>query len=94
MSQTYKQVKSEVERAVLVAMTCDLCGKQGPRGRWTEDIFRIAETTVQLKIGSSYPDGGMGDMWDVDICPDCFRDKLIPWLQSQGAAVRETEWDW
>ena len=93
MSKTYTQVKSEVERSVLVAMTCDLCGKQTRRHDWTEGFYRVAETTIECRVGTSYPEGGSGKLYDVDICPGCFRDKLIPWLQSQGAAVRETEWD-
>ena len=94
MTKTYKKVRSEVENTFLVAMTCDLCDKQTKRHDWTTGIYEVAETTVQFKEGTNYPDGGCGTLYDVDICPGCFRDKLIPWLRSQGATVRETEWDW
>ena len=93
MSKGYKKVTSEVERDVLVAMSCDLCRKTTTKHDWATGFYEVAETTVESKEGTSYPDGGSGTLYDVDICPDCFRDKLIPWLQSQGAAVRETEWD-
>ena len=94
MSKTYKQVKSEVERSVLEVMKCDLCGRKSNGEDWSPGGYRMAEVEVKLKEGTNYPEGGFGTLYDVDICPDCFRDKLIPWLQSQGAAVRETEWDW
>ena len=94
MSKGYKKVTSEVERMVLVAMSCDLCRKISHKENWTTDCYQVAETTVEFREGSNYPDGGSGTLYDVDICPDCFRDKLIPWLLAEGAAVRETEWDW
>jgi len=94
MSKGYKKVTSEVERMVLVAMSCDLCRKISHKENWTTDYYQVAETTIECRVGTSYPESGDDRFYDVDICPDCFRDKLIPWLQSQGATVRETEWGW
>jgi hypothetical protein len=30
----------------------------------------------------------------VDICPDCFIDKVKPWVESQGIEFREEEIDY
>ncbi len=31
---------------------------------------------------------------DVDLCPECFKERLLPWLDSQGAKARIEDWDW
>lgn len=79
-----------------VRLVCDLCKCEAPdseRETWGEDSFKVAETTISLKEGSSYPEGGMGELLKFDICPDCFRDRLVPWMKSQGAEPTETDWD-
>tara|TARA_Y100000310_G_C20654248_1_gene801176 strand:+ start:138 stop:416 length:279 start_codon:yes stop_codon:yes gene_type:complete len=43
--------------------------------------------------GEHYPEGGSGECMLVDLCPDCFRDKLVPWLKSQGADVEYIGYD-
>ncbi len=84
---------------VLVCRSCDLCGEKSNRddcwscGNWTVNETKI-KVNVCLKEGFSYPDGGNGSEWDVDVCPKCFKDKLIPWFISQGAKIKEEEWDW
>jgi ribosomal protein S27E len=73
---------------VTASVTCDLCGKVISRQRGNAEIVEIRHRT-----GSSYPEGGSGVDFEVDMCPDCFDSKLVPWLQSQGAEIRETNWD-
>jgi hypothetical protein len=78
-------------------MTCDLCGRESKANHsddWGEGNFDIAETEVRLKVGDSYPEGGAGTEIEFDICPKCFRERLIPWLESQGTKVEEKGWDW
>ena len=82
---------------VVTKVTCDICGCVGsPRGWPVKDghNYEVRETKVHCKIGNSWPEGGSGVEYGVDICTDCFTGKLIPWLRSQGAVVREEEWDW
>jgi len=50
--------------------------------------------TVKQKEGESYPDGGSGTEYEIDLCPDCFKNRLVPWLKSEGANIGEMEWDW
>lgn len=75
---------------------CDFpgCGKRTDDGK----IYEVKESEVRVEVrlreGESYPDGGSGTEIEIDICPDCFRDKLIPWLQSQGVRTEVEEWDW
>ena len=86
---------------VLVKMTCDLCGREARAGQWhgsDHSCWDVNETevevTVRSKEGQSYPEGGSGTEFVVDVCPWCFRDRLLPWLRSQGAHIEEREWDW
>ena len=81
-----------------VARICDLCGTVTKREDWNAGIYEIDETEIRVEVrqkeGSNYPEGGMGTEYDIDLCPNCFKDKLVPWLISQGANIEKKEWDW
>jgi len=86
------------ERLVLDEVACDLCGKVGKDGDWETSAWGVAESEIEIEVrykdGSSYPEGGSGQKYNVDICPDCFREKLIPWLESQGCKAKFEDWGW
>lgn len=72
---------------------CDLCGKTTARN-WGAKRFEVAETEVRLRTGENYPDGGSGQETTVDVCPTCFKEKLIPWVESLGGKPTVEQWDW
>ena len=95
-----KTIPARTKR-IVTERTCDLCSAKaaaisGPCADWSKENFDfdVAETEVRYKSGESYPEGGSGTEVVVDICPQCFNDKLMPWLREQGVTVEETEWDW
>lgn len=94
----YKKVFKTIENEVLVETTCDLCGTFAKDGDWQSSIYEVNEVevkvTVRKKDGSIYPEGGWGTSYNVDMCPDCFENKLIPWLESQGCKTEREEWGW
>ena len=94
----YKDVKIPARvKSQIYKTTCDLCGKKAlDEGLhiWGEGKFDATETELRLKTGDSYPDGGYGEVLDIDICPDCFKEKLIPWLKGQGVDCTFKKWDW
>jgi len=95
----YETKTVAVERRVCVSITCDLCHRtQEGTDRWEAAMYEINETQVQITVlqkeGSSYPDGGSGDEVVIDICPECFKGKLIPWVESHGTRVERKDWDW
>ena len=94
----YKQSSKLVVSEVLVSTTCDLCGVEAKRGEYCSSVYDVEETevevTVSKKDGYSCPDGGSGTEYVVDICPDCFKNKLIPWLKSQGCKAERLDWNW
>jgi hypothetical protein len=83
-----------------IKQTCDLCGAEAlspdnwsDHSTWDNLNETEIDVTVRQKNGSSYPEGGSGTKFEVDVCPKCFKEKLVPWLRSQGAQVEEKEWD-
>jgi hypothetical protein len=90
----YEEKKIERLEKHFKSITCDLCGAKGRsdcQDAWGGGPFDVAETTVQMRTGKSYPDCYNYTYKEVDICTMCFKTKLIPWLESQGATVRERE---
>lgn len=103
MSRVYKDriipARPETRRSVVSHVSCDLCGCPGDPDcyteiSWTQDPSEILLTTVALMQGTSHADGGSLQLTTCDICPNCFRVKLRPWLESQGAAFRDFKNDW
>lgn len=98
IKEKYTVPAYEAER--IVARKCDLCETkaEGYNGNWPYSDWDIDETDIRTEVkyrtGSQYPGGGNTTLYEVDICPQCFKDKLIPWVKSQGGTVRETESDW
>ena len=88
---TVQVMREQVETILLV---CDICGRQGSTVRdWGSGAFDATETTVELVEGSRYPEGGAGTKRTIDICPTCFKEKLIPWVEGHGkTSIEEEEW--
>lgn len=94
MKKYEKQTRPASTYDALVETKCDLCGKITTR-EWREDgTYDATESEVRLKTGASYPEGGSGHETTIDICPACFKSKLIPWVKSQGGEPTTKEWDW
>jgi hypothetical protein len=77
----------------LKEIKCDLCGKT-TKNEWKTEYYDAFESEIKMKTGDNYPDGGAGELVEIDICPDCFTSKLIPWVKEQGGEPTVTDWDW
>ena len=84
--------KKEVEQ--VIAIQCDLCGKQYHPRNWGGSLYDVKRTEVSYESGEVYPEGGSTELISYDICPKCFMEKLVPWLESQGAEYEESELDY
>jgi hypothetical protein len=80
------------QRDIYDYTVCDIC-KDESNEEWAPG-FSAFESTVEISDGESFPEGGSGTSIKYDICPKCFKEKLIPWLESQGAETKVNEWDW
>lgn len=81
-------------RVVLDHVLCDLCKKRFDDEDWGKDCYDVLETEVRMKTGNHWPDSGDTEETVFDICPDCFRDVLMPFLKSKGAepTIEEVSW--
>lgn len=83
---------------------CDICGA---RIKWPGS-YEVKEIGFELqlsvhrfrvklgyKTGASYPEGGNSREEEFDVCPECWTNRVVPWMQShQGVSPRVTECDW
>lgn len=83
-------------REEVETVTCDLCRKtvhpaDTERGGTVDWVggYNIETTTVSMSTGYSYHETTSVDYTIFHICPQCFRDKLMPWLATQGAKPTE-----
>lgn len=74
----------------LVYIDCDICHETIKHG----NMFDVDEIKVEHKLGVCYPETSNGQTLSFDICEKCFNQKLIPWLESQGAKPTIEEWDY
>ena len=79
-----KHIPARVDK-YMKCVTCDYCGKQGKYGwyssRYNHDETKI-EVTIKHEAGHHYPEGSTGQRFATDMCPDCFNQKLIPFVLS------------
>lgn len=79
---------------VLNYVKCELCGAQSRNENWSPGQYEVTDPDVTLEEGTHYPEGRSTTTIILDICPKCFKEKLIPWFISQGGTPRESESDW
>ena len=88
----------ETTAKIIEFIQCDICGKKANNHDWSAGTYNIDETEFKILIrqrdGTNYPECAWGTEYEADICPDCFKDKLIPWLDGQGCKAKRKEWDW
>lgn len=86
--KTYEKRTKTYEETILVERKCDLCGSLAKTSDWGASCYEVNETEISVSIkqkeGQQYPECGSGTEYEVDMCPDCFKNKLVPWLRSQG----------
>ncbi len=62
-----------------VRLKCDICGEKSSGAYdWAKNCYEVEETTIEWKTGYSYPEGNFFDVFECDICPKCFEEKVIP----------------
>jgi hypothetical protein len=96
MSQRFEEtvVPAKTEKR-LVERACDICQGKADRpgtGHWeAADTFAISRTTVSFEEGTSFPGDYNTETMSFDICPTCFKDKLVKFFAMFGAKPRNHE---
>jgi hypothetical protein len=79
----------------LVEVTCDICKRRADRpggGQWdAPSAYTVSETSVSCEEGDASPEGGNIESLSFDICPTCFKEKLIPFFALFGAKPHSSE---
>ncbi len=100
---TVSKIEQNVTRTEIKTefVICDLCGLKDEKAgeyqlktNWKSVGYEDKCTTkISLEEYASFPDGDTwGKVIGFHICADCFRNKLIPWMKSQGATLTEQEY--
>lgn len=90
----YKTFEETVTRQVCTKVVCDLCGAEGRElgneVQWEKTTYDAA-TTIFAESGARWPDSAQVETTRFDVCPNCFKTKLVPWMKSQGATPTISE---
>jgi hypothetical protein len=88
--KTYKTIQVPAkEQSVLDGTFCDLCGCS-----LDSKYYEVDDVEIEYRKGASYPEGGGGTSVTVDMCGNCFKTELIPWLKGRGADPVAKEWSY
>lgn len=78
----------------LVEIRCDLCNSIATNGDWNKSNWGVEEIEISYRGGNAYPECGDGVSYSIDLCPKCFKEKLVPWLNEQGANINAIKWEY
>jgi hypothetical protein len=78
----------------LRAIRCELCGKEAANGDWSAKTYDVAVVTVSMEVGEDFGGSGSIKRTSYELCLDCFRNRLMDWIEGQGAhrTVEELSW--
>lgn len=88
-----KQIERKYSEEIVEFTICDVCKHKFVGEKWGVGYYDVAETIIKMRIGKSYPEGSHGEEISLDVCPNCFEEKLIPLLETIGVIPNYTEWD-
>ncbi len=78
-------------------LKCDFCGKESKNANhdenpWETDGLDTDSVTIQHKQGNYWGNDGDSNTLDADMCPSCFRAKLLPWLRANAVGKLDYEY--
>jgi len=95
MARSFEKQKVTREVAVVTAISCDICKKAGRLSDQSfgdvDDLSDVAECEVSCTTGEQGYDYGDKTILRYDVCPDCFREKIMPLFEAHGAVARVEE---
>lgn len=96
-----KQALKLANSPIVTHVICDLCGRETYRttddlpesGNWVAMSGEIHSITIVCKQGFVHDDNSEITYTIIDLCPDCFQNRLLPWLRGQGVVPTVMEND-
>lgn len=89
MKDEVTPAKAEEIRKVVDYVSCDIC-----KEKIVEGTYETREAELSMKVGDAYPELQFGDYTEYDVCTECFKSKIIPFMESLGAKPKVTEYHW
>lgn len=87
----YEQWKKYVEEK---QVKCCICGDIGDKhNEWGLGAWDEGRTEIVMARGTFYPENSFGERCKINLCPVCFKEKLIPFLESEGAKIKMIDWN-
>jgi len=81
-----EKIKSQYKQ---VGKICDICSTYAFFDNWDTKSGNNSEITIEALIGNSYPEADTRNGYAVDICPECFADKVKPAIEALGVKFKE-----
>ena len=101
--KVYKKIEYMTSSNRLEKIICDLC-KAETTNEWRQnnsdnsDVIEInisiSEGYIHKMIDGYDHDEGEGTKTTIDLCPDCFKSKLLPWVVSHGGVPQKETWEY
>lgn len=97
MAREYSEIEVTRKERRLTKIACDICGTEAKNAGWGGGSYEVNEVEIDVRVhhreGEQYPEGGDGTEYTIDMCPRCFVDKLVPFVESFGRKIERKEWD-
>ena len=98
----HKGIETTYRYNITDKMTCDICALTVEGDKWSnnEDVRKEfgneCDVSFNYSEGKSFrEDGGWKKTYSLDICPMCFKHRIIPLLQKEyGVMLQTEEVDW
>ena len=88
-----KKVERTYTQDEVAEVICDLCKETFRDMDWDVGPYQVQTTEVSYEYGTDYPGDRATTTLEFHICPNCFKNKLIPWMESQGATpTKKDSW--
>lgn len=82
-------VETKTSKVTLIdSIICDICHKEFKGSNWVDDPYYQIDTKISYEDYTAYPDDYcVNEKMKIHICPDCFKNRLLPWIESHGSKI-------
>lgn len=77
MKKLKKINKTIEETTVVEKVICDICKKECH----SNSVYEASKIQIEAQIGEVYPEGDSRTLYIIDVCKDCFLDKIKPLIE-------------
>ncbi len=90
MTNIYEEYEEFITKHKFIKKICDWCGEEIPE----PDMWNTREFELIFTEGSSYPEGGSANGWQVnDLCNICI-DKLKAFFEANNVHIDDVNINW